>query len=368
MPKLSIVIPCYNEERTLERCVDRIQTIASDELTLELLIVDDGSRDRSVEIARELAEKYGNICTIVHDKNQGKGAALHTGIAEATGDYVAIQDADLEYDPHDLKRLLVPLEEGRADVVLGSRFLSAGTHRVLHFWHSMGNKFLTLMSNIMTDLNLTDMETCYKVFRRELIQSLELCEKRFGFEPEVVAKVAQKRVRIFEMGVSYYARTYAEGKHIGVRDGLRALYCIVRYNAHKLPAPTQFLFYLTIGGFCAVINLAMFLLLINAGLGIASAAVAAYVVAAIVNYGLCVSLIFRHNATWSTRTELLLFALVVAVGAGADAYLTKVLAKNLIAWQAKAISTVIVLFLNFAARRWIVFREPQVGDWADQEQ
>ncbi len=186
--KLSLVIPCYNEEKTLESCVDKVVEIQDHELELELIIVDDCSKDKSRAVAAKLAERIPGLVLLHHDVNRGKGAALRTGIGHATGDFVAIQDADLEYDPMDLKRLLVPLRTGEADVVLGSRFLSHGYHRVLYFWHSMGNRFLTLLSNMLTDLNLTDMETCYKVFRRDVIQKIEIEENRFGFEPEVVAK------------------------------------------------------------------------------------------------------------------------------------------------------------------------------------
>ena len=184
---LSVVIPSYNEEKTLEACVESVLAIKDDTLDLELVIVDDCSKDKSLEVAAALVARIPGLRLLRHEKNMGKGAALRTGIAGATGDFVAIQDADREYDPMDLKRLLVPLRNGVADVVLGSRFLSVGYHRVLYFWHSVGNKFLTLLSNMLTDLNLTDMETCYKVFRREVIQSIEIEENRFGFEPEVVA-------------------------------------------------------------------------------------------------------------------------------------------------------------------------------------
>ena len=191
--KLSIVIPCYNEERTLEGCVDSVLAIQSESLELELIVVDDCSRDGSLAVARRLAERVPGMILRHHEKNQGKGAALRTGIAAATGDFVAIQDADREYDPRDLVRLLVPLRAGEADVVLGSRFLSHGYHRVLYYWHFVANKILTTLSNMFTNLNLTDMETCYKVFRRDVLKGIQLKSNRFGFEPEITAKVARRR-------------------------------------------------------------------------------------------------------------------------------------------------------------------------------
>src|SRR6185437_14843386 len=214
-----------------------------------------------------------------------------------------IQDADLEYDPMDLKKLLIPLRNGDADVVLGSRFLSSGVHRVLYFWHSVGNRFLTTISNMLTDLNLTDIETCYKVFRREIIQSIQIEEDRFGFEPEVIAKIAQRRLRIYEMGISYHGRTYAEGKKIGAKDGWRALYCILKYNLHKAPIPVQFVFYTFIGGLSAIVNLACFVGLLEVGVGLTPAALSAFFIAAFVNYYLSVKLVFRHKAKWTTVTE-----------------------------------------------------------------
>ena len=231
----SIVIPCYNEQKTLRQTVGRVREIASDTLQLELLIVDDCSQDGSLEIARELANEFAEVRSFHHEVNQGKGAALRTGFREATGDVVAVQDADLEYDPHDLRKLIQLIQDDKADVALGSRFITGGAHRIIYFWHSMGNRFLTFFSNMMTDLNLSDMETCYKVFRREVLQGIEIKENRFGFEPEIVAKVSRKNVRIFEMGISYSGRTYDEGKKIGMKDGFRAIYCILRYNVGHLP-------------------------------------------------------------------------------------------------------------------------------------
>ena len=232
---LSVVIPCFNEADTLLECVQRLLRIQNQHLHLEIIIVDDCSSDDSARIAEALSREFKEIKTLHHTTNRGKGAALRTGFQSARGDIVAIQDADLEYDPQDLLRLVGPIIEGRADAVFGSRFLSAGAHRVLYFWHYMANRFLTFVSNMFTDLNLTDMESCYKVFRKPIIDRIEIEEPRFGFEPEVVAKLAHMKVRIYEMGISYHGRTYEEGKKISARDGWRALYCIFKYNAACLP-------------------------------------------------------------------------------------------------------------------------------------
>jgi dolichol-phosphate mannosyltransferase len=301
-----------------------------------------------------------------HEKNQGKGAALRTGFAHVTGDFVAVQDADLEYDPMDLKRLLVPLRNGEADVVLGSRFLSVGYHRVLYFWHSLGNRFLTLLSNMLTDLNLTDMETCYKVFRREVIQSIEIEENRFGFEPEVIAKIAQRRLRIYEMGVSYRGRTYAEGKKIGVRDGFRALYCILKYSLHKAPWAIQFLFYIFIGGISAIVNLLIFLSLYRE-FGVSLAAPVAFFLAAFVNYYLSVKVLFRRQAKWRSVPELAIFIAVVGSVSIVDLVSTRwLISVGVSAVIAKALATACGLVLNFAGRRFIVFPEKPSPDWKPQ--
>jgi dolichol-phosphate mannosyltransferase len=366
--KLSIVIPCYNEEKTLEGCVESVLAIQSETLELELIVVDDCSTDRSLTIARGLAERVPGMILRHHEKNQGKGAALRTGIASATGDFVAIQDADREYDPRDLVRLLLPLRTGEADVVLGSRFLSHGYHRVLYYWHSLGNRFLTTLSNMLTDLNLTDMETCYKVFRREVIQSITIEENRFGFEPEVVAKVAQMRLRVYEMGISYRGRTYAEGKKIGVRDGWRALYCILKYNLPTAPIPVQFLFYLFVGGASAVVNLLVFVAAHSAGVNISVAAVMAFIIAALVNYFLSIKLIFRHNAKWRTSSELLVYFFAVSVIGIVDMYCTVgFVSLGTPPWLAKVGATAIGLLLNFTARRFIVFPEAPSPDWRPQD-
>ena len=361
---LSVVIPCFNEEATLEKCIDRVKAIADSTLIVEIIIVDDFSNDNSYRIATEIRDRQDNVILLKHDHNQGKGAALRTGFKHATGDFVAVQDADLEYDPQDLKKLLTPLINDDADVVFGSRFLSAGAHRVFHYWHYLGNKFLTTLSNIFTDLNLTDMETCYKVFRRDIIQSVDIKENRFGFEPEIVAKIAQMRIRLFEMGISYYGRSYDEGKKIGYKDGFRALYCILRYNAHKAPLPIQFLVYLFIGGTAAIFNLLIFLFLYSNEFRVLYAAPTAFILAAALNYYLSIKLLFRHTVRWSFSTELIMMLTVVGFGALLDYSMTNFLINiNLTPQMAKITSTGCVLIYNFLMRRYVVFKEKSNGPW-----
>ena len=226
-PSLAVVIPAYNEASTIAKVV---QTVLAQSLVQEVIVVDDASRDETWDIIRTLAQNEPRIKPFQHTINQGKGAALRTGFSKATAPLVIIQDADLEYDPSDFNTLAKPILENKADVVFGSRFAGSGAHRVLYFWHYVGNKILTVLSNMASDLNLTDMETGYKMFRREVIQKIEIEENRFGFEPEIVAKVSHMDLRIFEVSISYYGRTYAEGKKIGWRDGFSALRCIFKYN------------------------------------------------------------------------------------------------------------------------------------------
>jgi len=227
---LSLVMPAYNEEATIRQAIDRV---LEQDCVGQLIIVDDASRDGTAEILGHIDDS--RVLVVSHATNRGKGAALRTGIAHAELPFVGIQDADLEYDPSDLVRLLAPLEEGVADVVYGSRFMSGEARRVLYFWHSVGNRILTTASNVVTNVNLSDMETCYKVFRRELIQSIPLKEDRFGFEPEVTVKIARAGARIYEVGISYNGRSYAEGKKIGWRDGFSAFRCLIKYSMVERP-------------------------------------------------------------------------------------------------------------------------------------
>ena len=230
--KLSVVIPVYNEAATISELIGRVQSV---DLPKEIIVVDDGSTDGTRDALARMEKQHDNLRVFLQKKNRGKGAALKVGFRHATGDFVLVQDADLEYDPSDYPVLLKPLVEGKADVVYGSRFLTTKEHRVLFFWHSVGNRLLTLLSNMFTNLNLTDMETGYKVFRREVIQAIQLEQNRFGFEPEVTVKIARMKLRIYEVGISYYGRTYEEGKKIGWKDGVKALWCIIKYSikSHK---------------------------------------------------------------------------------------------------------------------------------------
>lgn len=360
---LTLVIPCYNEELTLAHCIERVLALRSEQLKLEIIVVDDCSKDKSLEVARNLEKEHPEIMVFHHEVNQGKGAALRTGFAHATGDFVGIQDADLEYEPLEYRKLLEPLLQDEADVVFGSRYLRPGSRKILYFWHSWMNKTLTFVSNMMTNLDISDMETCYKLFRREIIQSIDLKENRFGFEPEVVAKIAQRHCRVWEVAISYKPRSFEEGKKIGWKDGVRALYCILHYSAHTAQLPMQLLLYLFIGGMSAVSNIGLFSLLLAGGLTMSLAAILAFAGAALLNYLLCIAILFRHNARWNTWGEIVMYLLTVAIMGGFDVGMTMVLAEwGMTPLWSKTIATGFGFVGNFLLRKYMVFPERSIRD------
>ncbi len=367
MPKLSLIVPCYNEEATLSDIVERVLRLRSDRLALEIVLVDDCSTDNSRAIAEELRLRHpGEIKLVCHTVNQGKGAALRTGFLEATGDFVGIQDADMEYDPEDYLMMLGPLLEDRADVVFGSRYLRPDTRRVLYFWHTWMNRTLTTCSNMFTNLDITDMETCYKLFRREVIARIapKLRENRFGFEPEITAYVAEERCRVYECAIHYHPRSYDEGKKIGWKDGLRALYCILHYGACNAPLPMQLLLYFLIGGSAALANLICFLVLRRLAVPTGIAAAGSYVFAAALNYCFCILILFRHKARWSTLGELAAYVVTLAVMGVLDFGVTMSLIRaGAGEGISKAVASAVGFFGNFLFRRNLVFplRRPSSG-------
>jgi glycosyltransferase involved in cell wall biosynthesis len=366
---LSLIVPCYNEARTIEACIERVLDISRGQnFSLELVVVDDASKDGSWQILEKIAEKHNEIKILKHEKNRGKGAALRTGFIHASGDFVGIQDADTEYNPHDYLTLLEPLIDGRADVVYGSRYLRPDTRRVLYFWHTWMNKTLTGVSNMFTNLDITDMETCYKLFRREIIQKIapQLKEERFGFEPEVTAKVAIEQCRVYECAISYNPRTYEEGKKISWKDGVHALYCIFHYSAHAAPLPMQILIYLFIGGVSLLVNMFFFIGLTRAGIDLNRAIIVSFIISALCNYLLCIAILFRHKARWNTGLELFWYVFSVLIMGGIDFAVTRFLITIVpfftLHWSgAKFLSSIVGFIGNFALRKTLVFPERKKG-------
>ncbi len=348
--KLSVIIPCFNEKNTLNECVDKVRNVCNENFDIEIILVDDGSSDGSIEIAKKLAHNFEGVIFLQHETNKGKGAAIKTGLEAVTGDFVAIQDADLEYDPNDFKNLLIPLINNKADVVIGSRFLTVGPHRVLYFWHSMGNKFLTFLSNMFTDLNLTDIESGYKIFKRDVIKQIEIEEERFGFEPEIIAKVSRRKLRIYEMGISYFGRTYEEGKKIVFKDGLRALYCIFKYNASRVPFPTRILLYSLLGISTVLFNGVFFNIFLSGGLGFNYSVILAFIISTALNYPLLK--IFLYRVGGKLVTLLIILGIL-------DFGITKLLVNSVFQiGYSKIFSIVLVLLLGLLLKRLWLFHKP----------
>jgi glycosyltransferase involved in cell wall biosynthesis len=361
---LSLIIPCYNEENTIEKCVGKVLELNNRDFALEIVIVNDCSTDKSAEKLLEISQKHPEIKIYTHEKNRGKGAALKTGLIFATGDYIGIQDADDEYNPMEYIEMLKPLVENKADVVYGSRYLRPDTRRVLYFWHTWMNKTLTSVSNMFTNMDITDMETCYKLFRREIIQKIapDLKEERFGFEPEITAKVAQENCRVYECAISYNPRTYEEGKKIGWKDGIHALYCIFHYSAHTAPLPMQILIYLFIGAVSLFVNFFMFIGLTRAGIFLDYAIIISFGTSALCNYLLCIAILFRHNVRWNTFLELFWYLFTVVLMGILDFVVTRVLISIvpffMLHWSgAKFLSSLIGFIGNFVLRKTLVFPE-----------
>jgi glycosyltransferase involved in cell wall biosynthesis len=358
MDTLSLIIPCYNEENTLELCINRVLELKDSNLDLELIIVDDCSKDNSLTIAYNLAKKHPEVKVLTHEINQGKGAALRTGFLYATGDYIGIQDADNEYNPLDYIKLLTPMKNGLADVVYGSRYLQPETRRILYYWHTNMNKFLTFFSNMFTDLGITDMETCYKLFKKDIIKDIapKLRENRFGFEPEITALVSESKCRVYECAVSYNPRTYEEGKKIGWMDGLRALYCIFHYSAHRAPLPMHILMYFIINSLSALTNIISFSILYT-HINLFSTILVSFILAATCNYLLCIVLLFKHLSRWNKYSEILAYSLCVIAVFFIDYCITYFFIKaNLFPIIAKSISIILCFFINYSFRKFIVFK------------
>lgn len=357
---LSLIIPCYNEEKTLDSCIERCLALKEHGVDVELIIVDDCSTDGSYRVAQELASRYEEVTVVRHERNRGKGAALRTGFQSISprADYVGIQDADAEYNPLDYLTLMQPLRDRKADIVYGSRYLRQDTRRVLYFWHTWMNRALTFVSNMFTNLDVSDVHSCYKLFRRETLQAIAplLQEDRFGFESELTILVARMKLRVYECAISYEPRTYEEGKKIGWRDGVRALYCILHYGAHTAPIPMQVLVYFCIGLVCAIANIVSFSALLAIGCSLSAAIVPAFIVAACLNYLICLAILFRHKARWSAPGELGAYFLVICVMGILDYTMTHgFVALGMSPVAAKFIAAISGFVGNFLFRKYLVF-------------
>jgi glycosyltransferase involved in cell wall biosynthesis len=358
---LSLIIPCFNEEATIAECIKRVSCITEGhDFSLELIVVDDASTDNSLKLLEEIARSNTAIRILKHEKNRGKGAALRTGLVHASGDFVGIQDADSEYNPAEYITMLDPLLNDKADVVFGSRYLKPDTRRVLYFWHTWMNRTLTRVSNMFTNLDITDMETCYKLFRREVIQEIAptLKEERFGFEPEITAKVAQGHYRVYECAISYYPRSYEEGKKISWKDGVHALYCIFHYSAHTAPLPMQILIYFFIGFVSLLANQIVFAVMLYSGVSITHAIVGAFALSALINYILCVLILFQHNVRWNTAGEVFMYIVSIIIMGLIDFGLTNwFIALSCNIFISKFLAAFIGFAGNFLLRRVLVFPE-----------
>lgn len=368
MKNFDLIMPCYNEEASLERLImEKIVPLKRQcqqlyKVNLNLLIIDDASKDNSLKIAHKLSKKFSWIKVYNHKINQGKGAALRTGLANSSGDFVGIQDADEEYNPMNYLDLLQPILADKADVVYGSRYLHAEKRRILSFWHTLMNKFLTVCSNMFTGLDISDMKTCYKLFTGKVAHELapQLKENRFGFEPEITSYVAQGHYRVYECAIEYTPRTYEEGKKITYKDGFRALYCILHYGAPYAPLPMQFLLYTFIGGVCAITNLILFALFMAGDISLFYSVWGSFLIAAALNYWLCAVLLFKHKAFWSGKTELLMYIVTLVVMGYSDYFLTwGLITLGCSSIIAKLISTILCFIGNFIFRKYLVFPLPK---------
>lgn len=366
MKTLSLIVPVFNEEATLENIVSKILKIEDEpyalqnEIKLEIILVDDCSGDNSFEIAKELAFKNQKIKVFQNPKNEGKGASLRRGFIEATGDYIGIQDADDEYNPIEYLKLMKAILENKADVVYGSRYLKQDNRRILYFWHTYMNKFLTFLTNMYTNLDITDMETCYKLFRADIIKKIapKLKENRFGFEPEVTVHVAKNNCRLYECAISYNPRTYEEGKKIKAKDGLRAIYCILHYGAHTAPIPMQFILYIIIGGISALTNIFSFVIIESIVHNLLISVWSAFIISAFVNYILCILLLFRHKAKWNSFVEILTYLITLAIMGSVDYFCTYLfIVMGLSNFWAKTLSSTLGIVGNFLLRKYFVFPE-----------